>query len=228
MHLLFVCTGNTCRSPMAAMLTMAKLQERGLGWTAESAGLYAAEGQPMTPLAQDALTRRHVPLKPHASRPLTRELAERADLILTMTASHAREAQARFPDLAGKIHALGAFVAGAEEAAEVHDILDPFGGSAEVYEACAAQLERLVERLVDKLAPAADETRGGVPAGAPADAAAEPAAGTAAAAGGAGVRPGQDETLEANRDESGDCERSRRLPPEGAPEADPDGAGRGV
>ncbi|MCL6515839.1 low molecular weight protein arginine phosphatase [Alicyclobacillus sp.] len=166
MHLLFVCTGNTCRSPMAAFFARAQIQERQLPWTVESAGLHAAGGMPMTPAAADALTRRRVPLAPHQSQPLTDDLVARADIILVMTRGQLEDLVARFPQAKGKVHLLGSFAGGtAKEAAEALpdstadrapstrgcDIVDPFGGSDEHYEACADQIARSVEGLVNHL-----------------------------------------------------------------------------
>ncbi|WP_029422271.1 low molecular weight protein arginine phosphatase [Alicyclobacillus macrosporangiidus] len=161
MHLLFVCTGNTCRSPMAAFFAQAEIQRRSLPWTVESAGLYAAEGMPMTPAAADALTRRHIPLAPHRSQPVRPDLVEKADVILVMTQSQAKDLESRFPEAKDKIRLLGGFAAFAEPAEEASqsdaaspsgcDIVDPFGGLDEHYEACAQQIERSVRGLVNHL-----------------------------------------------------------------------------
>ena len=143
-RVLFVCTGNTCRSPMAAAL----LNDMGRGhepcsaapqpspcrYVATSAGLYATEGDPITPAALNALQEAGVVPVPgedytaHRARRVTRELVDEADEIVGLTAGHAMELMLRFPEAATKIRTLPM------------DITDPYGGSAEVYRDCLAQL----------------------------------------------------------------------------------------
>jgi protein-tyrosine-phosphatase len=148
-HIVFVCTGNTCRSPMAAQLLRDKVARRGLGWTVESAGLYALAGSPMSELAAAALRKRGIQGEDHRSQPVSADLVARADWILTMTGQHAAELRLRYPDASDKIHELARFVADTENA-EV-DIVDPFGGDAAKYEQCAQLLDQYVERLIEKL-----------------------------------------------------------------------------
>lgn len=152
MHILFVCTGNTCRSPMAAFLAQAKIAEAGLPWQVSSAGLYAAPGIPMTKAAVDALLRRQVLVGQHASQPVDPDLLERVDYVFTMTAAHRDDLLARFPEAAGKVYQLGVFVEDDMSRADGQcDIVDPFGGDEAEYEACAADLEEKIALLVNKL-----------------------------------------------------------------------------
>lgn len=152
MHILFVCTGNTCRSPMAAFFARAEIHARNLPWTVESAGLYAAPGLPMSPAAADVLTHRRIPLQSHRSQPITPALVDKSDIILTMTHSHAVELRARYPHAADKIVEFGRYVHPELNAEEVqYDIVDPFGGSDEHYEACAVELEKGVRYLLDHM-----------------------------------------------------------------------------
>ena len=109
MHLLFVCTGNTCRSPMAAAMAQTMIAERNLSWTFASAGLAAANGLPMSPLSAQTLTRRHIPLPQHRSSMLRNEMVDKADLILCMTEGHAAQVRRQFPQAAEKVHCLGEY-----------------------------------------------------------------------------------------------------------------------
>jgi protein-tyrosine phosphatase len=106
-----------------------------LAGSATSAGLFAAEGDPISPHAATALQRAGVAATPqnnypaHRARSVTRELVEEADLVVGLSASHAMQLMLRFPEAAQKITTLPM------------DIPDPYGGSQELYDACLTQLK---------------------------------------------------------------------------------------
>lgn len=133
---------------MAAALARHHAAIHGLDATIDSAGIYAVPGQPMTPLATDALIRRHVVVPQHNSKPVSPSLISDADFIFTMTTSHKADLLREFPGAAGKTYTLREFV----EGGAAGDVPDPFGGPAEVYEACADALNSVVEQLIRKLA----------------------------------------------------------------------------
>ncbi|WP_040288649.1 low molecular weight protein arginine phosphatase [Alicyclobacillus hesperidum] len=150
MNILFVCTGNTCRSPMAAAFLRHLAAQEGVSWTVDSAGLYALDGQPMTRHAVDALIRRHVVAPTHAAKRLTRELLLLADVVLVMTHGHLQALRDMFPEVAHKVYTLTAFAhRQAEE--QAGDVMDPFGGDEHAYEACADSLFALVEKAFLRL-----------------------------------------------------------------------------
>ncbi|MCR3923116.1 MAG: low molecular weight protein arginine phosphatase, partial [Firmicutes bacterium] len=126
--LLFLCTGNTCRSPLAQVLAEALLQEAALSeWVVASAGLSALAGMSAS---SHALTVAHtlgLDLSAHQSRPLTAALAQRADKILVMTSAHKEVLLQHFPQFASKVSTLK------ESCASMGDVQDPYGGSVAVY-----------------------------------------------------------------------------------------------
>lgn len=147
LRILIVCTGNTCRSPMAEALLSAKVQAAGLDDKIKilSAGL-AAFGESAASLhAREAMARRGLDLGGHRSRQLSPEFLKAADVVLTMTAAHKRAVASMAP-AAAKVFTL------AEYAGEDGDVLDPFGGDAAIYESCAVELERLLGKIWDKIA----------------------------------------------------------------------------
>jgi len=143
-RILFVCTGNTCRSPMAEALFRAKAN--GQEWEVRSAGVAAFDGQSASAHAIEVLRERGIDTE-HKSSSLSEELVDWADLILTMTESHKRAVLSIFPAAQSKVHTLREFV-GVEG---ITDIADPFGGDLEVYRRCAQEIEESLDMLIDRL-----------------------------------------------------------------------------
>src|SRR2546430_16016254 len=135
-HVLFVCTGNICRSPLAAALLERALRERGLEVTVASAGTGAWDGAPASEGAYLVGLERGLDLSGHRARLLTRELVEKAHLILTMARHH----RARVDELggAGRAFVLGEYAGRGGGAA---DGSDPFGGELDHYRAHRRQPE---------------------------------------------------------------------------------------
>ena len=146
-RILLVCTGNICRSPLAAALMQRAVQERGVdGIEVSSAGTGAWDGAPASEGAYLVGLEQGLDLSGHRARLLTRDLVEQSDLILTMARHH----RARVDELGGegRVFVLGEYAGRAGDAAEVSD---PFGGDLEVYRDTCAELSGLVAAAVDRI-----------------------------------------------------------------------------
>ena len=160
-RLLFVCTGNTCRSPLAEALTREALDERGWegGVEVRSAGVAAAPGGRASEGSLEVARKHGLSLEGHRSSPLSAEMADWADLILTMSPSHlGAVAMAGGGDRVAVITEFAARQEAREadprEAARIAGgVPDPFGGDQEAYEATYRALEELVEKVLDRLEP---------------------------------------------------------------------------
>ncbi|MCW3488875.1 low molecular weight protein arginine phosphatase [Dethiobacter alkaliphilus] len=145
--LLFVCTGNTCRSPLAKVLAEAALKRAHLtDWVVDSAGMQAFSGQSASAGALAVAREMGLDLSLHQSRLLTEELLAQAELVMVMTWTHREALLSAAPQVAGKVHVLKEFVG------EDGDVADPYGGGPAEYGYAARELERLIARLVEKLA----------------------------------------------------------------------------
>ena len=145
--LLFVCTGNTCRSPMAEQIF--NEQARGLSAHAISAGLDAKPGSPINPQAPVALTQLGYSPKEHRSTLVSTEAVEEADVVLTFTQDQKNELGERFPAATGKLFTISEYANSTSGKHE--DVADPYGKSAEVYKETAETIYSLVGLIVSSL-----------------------------------------------------------------------------
>lgn len=150
--LLMVCSGNTCRSPMAATLAAKLLaDQRGLavedleaaGVRVLSAGVFAMPGQPAAAEAVEAMQKAGLDLSAHRSRTLTRELIHEADVIYAMTEAHRQAVLDLLPSAADKVFRLD----------ESGDVEDPIGSDATAYQRTAELIRRRLEQRLKESQP---------------------------------------------------------------------------
>ncbi|MEH7272120.1 low molecular weight protein arginine phosphatase [Neobacillus vireti] len=142
-RILFVCTGNTCRSPMAeAILKNKKID----GFEVKSAGIYAATGSEASAHAKKVLDDHQIE-HDHSSTMLDTEAVRWADVILTMTASHKYAILQQYPETSDKVFTLKEFTG--EEF--YVDVVDPFGGSLAIYQETYQELDQLITKAIEKI-----------------------------------------------------------------------------
>lgn len=151
LRILFVCSGNTCRSPMAAAFAIDYLAGRQVdNVEVISAGSAAAQGDPASPEAMAVMAEYRLDLSGHRSRRLTREMVEGADLILTMTGHLREDLRHCWPERSGAIFTLKEYAAGGTASESGGDVPDPFMQGLERYRDCAADLKPSVTAAIDR------------------------------------------------------------------------------
>lgn len=142
MNILFVCTGNTCRSPMAAYIMDKVAVENDLDILIESAGVFAEAGQEASENAVKALRDMEIDLSDHRTQPLNEDLIKKADIILTMTEGQKKLIE---PYAENKVYTL------LEYAGSSGDISDPYGGDIEDYKETAQEIYDAIVDIAEKL-----------------------------------------------------------------------------
>lgn len=147
MKVLFVCSGNTCRSPLAEGLASKMAAERGISDISfSSAGTGALDGGGASEAAILVGLERGIDLSTHRTRALTQAVLADADLVLAMGPHHLESV--RMQGAEDKAHMLDHFASSGESAGAVHD---PFGGTLDAYRETAAELEYQIGRVLDRL-----------------------------------------------------------------------------
>ena len=148
LRLVFVCTGNICRSPMAEAYAMAYGTQRGWRVDARSGGVLGIIDKPADPLAVKVMAEVDVDLAGHRSGGVSQEMMEWARYVLVMELHQASKLRDRFPDFEDKILVLANF-------GGMMEINDPIGGWRWKFRRCRTEIVRCVEGFMDGLPPPA-------------------------------------------------------------------------
>jgi len=137
---LFVCTANVCRSPMASALFRRILEDKHekADWRVESAGTWAVDDIPASLGSQQVMKERGIDISEHRSRRVDQEILTLFDLILTMESGHKEALRVEFPEFADRIFMLSEMVG------QIYDVADPIGRPIDEYEKTALEIEMLL------------------------------------------------------------------------------------
>ncbi len=145
--ILFVCTGNTCRSVMAKGILSKELTQAGLkDIKVLSAGTLAVDGLSPTEETIEVMKEHGIDVSKEKSSELTKELVSKADLILTMSNLHKMQILENYPETKDKVYLFGEYVSTASD--NIHEIPDPIGHSVEFYKKIFDQIKSYIDKLV--------------------------------------------------------------------------------
>lgn len=147
-RVLFICTANICRSPMAEAIFRSHVQKTRQDWQdwqVESAGTWALDGKPASKNSQLVMARRGLDITGHRSRTVDEALMAGTDLILTMEEGHKEALQVEFSFAANRVFLL------TEMVGKLESVRDPYGGPIEEYEETAVLLEEIIQNGMPKV-----------------------------------------------------------------------------
>lgn len=145
---LFVCTANICRSPMAVALLRARLKKERAdwqNWRVDSAGTWAPDGEPAARNSRQAMAQRGLDISDHRARTVTAKMLQDYDLVLTMEPGQKEALSVEFPALAGRIFLLS------EMDGMVAAVEDPIGQDLPAYEKTAEKIDRILTRGMPRI-----------------------------------------------------------------------------
>lgn len=144
---LFVCTANICRSPIAVGLFRKILEEKRIEgeWQVESAGTWGLDGEPAAAKSLAVMENKGIDISDHRARSVDRDLLESFDLILTMERGQKESMQMEFSQSAERIYLLSEMVD------QIHDVDDPYGGVISEYEDAAEEIEQYILNGLDTI-----------------------------------------------------------------------------
>jgi protein-tyrosine phosphatase len=145
LSVLFVCTANICRSPMAMGLMRARVGMSDDDWKIDSSGIWAQPGLPPAANTIEVLKGRGIDLSGYTSRPFTREMVQDYHLILTMERNHREALRSAFPQHRQKVFMLSEMID------QMADVVDPVGGPMPDFEDTAREIEMILDKGYERI-----------------------------------------------------------------------------
>jgi len=153
MKIMFICTGNICRSAMADGLFRKKLNDRKINnIEVYSSGIYASIGDTPTYEARRVMEEYGVDIKKHRATNIKYSEIKNMDLILCATTTHKNEVIYMYPELKDKVFTMKEYVNYNRENHNLIDIKDPWGYDIDTYRSCAGEIDECLELLINKIA----------------------------------------------------------------------------
>jgi protein-tyrosine phosphatase len=143
--ILFVCTANICRSPMAEGLFRSIVKGRNVEWEVGSAGTWTTDGQPVSDGTRLVLEKRGISINEHKSRQVTADLLRSYQLILTMEQGQKEALRVEFPEIANRVYLMSEMIG------HRFDVVDPIGGSQAEFNETARELDQILENGFDRI-----------------------------------------------------------------------------
>lgn len=149
MKIMFICTGNICRSAMAHKLMEKKIKDKNINnIEIYSCGIFAEDGDIPTDNAKEVMKEYEIDISLHRATNIRNSKIKDMDLILCATRSHAYSVLQMYPELKGKVYTLKQYV---DSNIEDIDIRDPWGYDIEIYRFCAAEIDQYLDKLIEEI-----------------------------------------------------------------------------
>lgn len=148
MKIMFVCTGNICRSAMAEALLKKMAKEKNKEIEIHSCGTTAYPGDTCTEEAIKVMEEYKINMKKHRATHIKQSKIEEMDLILCATTSHKNSVISLYPELQGKVYTIKEY---AQENVQEPDIADPWGYNIQIYKQCAKEIKDNLEKIIEKI-----------------------------------------------------------------------------
>lgn len=148
MKIMFVCTGNICRSAMAEVMLRKMAEEEGKSIEIYSCGTTAYTGDTSTEEAIQVMKENQINLEKHRATNIKESKIQEMDLILCATTSHKRNVIQQYPELEKKVYTIKEF---AEEGTKDQDIADPWGYNIQIYRLCAKEIKENLKKIIKKI-----------------------------------------------------------------------------
>lgn len=146
--IMFVCTGNICRSAMADKLLDKRAKEEKLDIEIYSCGTFAENGDYPTMEAIETMEEYGVDMRVHRATNIKKSNIEKMDLVLCATTNHKNMVLQLYPELAEKVYTMKEYVGDIQEGV---DISDPWGHDLVTYRKCASEINKIIEKIIDKM-----------------------------------------------------------------------------